>query len=257
MSYDTDVLRVKGYGKTPLFINKKPVYVGLEIEALAIDDSGEIENINKFSTQSTYLVPTKDGSLDDDFGIEFIFRPEGLEEQKANVADFVDSVDCSLDHDFNDNYGIHVHVSNHFLGKATKLKIQNFVSLNCKHYVTIGGRESTGYQKVKDDHFNQLNRDRYQMVNILPAHTIEFRFPASIIEEDHINLNLENALATVMFCKFHLNLLDLRKDHETAFLQYCKFVKSNSAQYPLLAEKLDEISLTITNENIENQLTAA
>ena len=76
------------------------------------------------------------------------------------------------------------------------------------------------------------------MVNINNPKTIEFRFPAGIVSKNHINLNLENALAVTMFCKFELSVMTLRSDKSQAWEQYVAYVLKNKKQYPLLSEAM-------------------
>ena len=90
------------------------------------------DEVNNFSSSCSYAIPTEDGSLDSSRGCEFIFRPEGLEVQKDNVNDLIDKIGSCLNHrtkdTYDEDYGLHVHASSHFLGFASKLKIQKFVS---------------------------------------------------------------------------------------------------------------------------------
>lgn len=258
--YGCDVLDYKGYGKTSLFINKEPVYLGLELETY-VHESNDDE-VNNFSSSCSYAIPTEDGSLDSNRGCEFIFRPEGLETQKDNVNNLIDKIGSCLNHRTKDtydkDYGLHVHVSSHFLGFASKLKIQKFVSrcaTNFRKYV--GKRDHTEYQRsMYNDKFIQLNTDRYHMVNIGNPKTIEFRFPAGIVSKNHINLNLENALAVTMFCKFELSVMTLRSDKSQAWEQYVEYVIKNKKQFPLLSDAMQSYLADKTKETA-NETTLA
>ena len=236
MDYSSNVLHYKGFGHTDLFINKKPVYLGLELECLV--SSGYEDDVNDFTKNCKYAIATEDGSLDSNLGIEYIFRPEGLEQQKDNVEDFINEMSTNLEHGskryYDTDYGLHVHVSSHFLGKSTKLKIQNFVNDTFYYMQIIGGRDSTTYQDYKSCKWNDLDTKRYNFVNITNSETIEFRFPAAIIDEDHIKTNLELALAITMFCKFELKMLELKKKGRSTYNDFCKWVINNKDHYPLL-----------------------
>lgn len=256
MCYDTNVLHEKGFGVTNHYINKKPVYVGLELETYVRD--GKEDSVNDFSHSCEYAVPTKDGSLSDSQGCEFIFRPEGLQQQKDNVTDLINSISDNLRNktlsNYDDDYGLHVHVSSHFLGFASKLKIQKFVNLHCKKFQKyIGKRDETNYQSPRgmNDSFNELCYDRYSMVNVNPKDTIEFRFPAGLVNANHINLNLESALAVTMFCKFGLSTVILKNNPNEAWSLFVKFVYSNSDKYPLLKDTMDRITI----DSVNNEFT--
>ena len=250
MDYSTNVINKKGFGVTNHYINKKPVYLGLELECLANDESDDIDEINDFTDKCDYAIATKDGSLDDDLGTEYIFRPEGLEQQKDNVNDLISSLTDYMDNSMNDNngYGLHVHVSSHFLGYATKIKIQNFVNEHFENLSIIGGRGKTQYQGFKTTHFNKLDRERYSFVNIQNTETIEYRFPKAVMCNEHINTNLELALALTMFCKFKLSLVTLKNDTQKAYREFYSYTQDNKSLYPLLAKKMDEIMIQSLND---------
>ena len=75
---------------------------------------------------------------------------------------------------------------------------------------------------------------------------IEYRFPKSLVNEVHINMNLEMALAVTMYCKYHLSSvkLDTRSDKATALKGFIDYVSANKMQYPLLnAENNAKIKL--------------
>lgn len=245
MDYSENVLDHKGFGTTDLYINKKPVYVGLELECLADSYDSDIESINSFIADTDYCIACKDGSLDDSYGVEFIFRPEGLKQQKSNVADLIYQIGHNVNNktfdSYDDNYGLHVHISSHFLGKATKLKIQNFVNIHFDEFIGfIGGREATTFQRYKSERFNKLDTQRYNFVNILNSATIEYRFPAGVVNEEHINVNLELAQALTLYCKFELSLLLLRSNANTAMMNFIEWVNNHSDDYPLLTVVLND-----------------
>lgn len=245
MCYSTDVLDKKGFGTTGLKINNKPVYVGLELECFADYNSNSMEEVlkglNMFAvSKQNYTIPTRDGSLDHNRGVEYIFRPEGLIQQKRNVVDFVSKTGKYLAGDAGNGYGLHIHVSAHFLTHMDKVKIDNFVSTFEKYFRHFGARAETEYQhKKKIDSNSKLNffDDRkYKMVNIGKPETVEYRFPKSLVDEVHINMNLELALATTMFCKYHLSNVDLNANvcSDKALKAFIKFIADNKKQYPLV-----------------------
>lgn len=247
LPYSSNVLDTKGFGRTSLNINNKPVFLGFELECKVLDNDDSINAINEYSKQVDYCIPTEDGSLNGKLGIEFIFRPEGLIEQKSNVLDFITYCKSDLNYKCK-GYGLHVHVSDHWIGEATKLKIQNFVNLNHRFIMQIGGRDSDSYQNAKHSNFNTLSCRRYEFVNITSSNTIEFRFPQSIVSEKHINMNLELALALSMFCKFNLSILELKRNALGCWADFMDYVQINSDDYPILNTKLQSIRDVIVNE---------
>ena len=248
MCYSTDVLDHKGFGTTNTKINGKGVYVGLELEVYADFDSRRADKrdvilpINKFamSKQNTYCVATQDGSLDGVNGIEYIFRPEGLNQQKHNVHEFVNGVGKHLLEDAGDGYGLHIHVSSHFLSELDKVRIDNFIATFEKYFRHIGARGQTEYQEAKrldrNEHLRESHHNKYRMLNISKDQTIEFRFPKSLVNEVHVNMNLELALAVTMFCKYNLSniTLNTKKCSPLALRKFIQYVSVNKKQYPLL-----------------------
>lgn len=255
LCYSTDVINYKGFGNTSMKINGQGVYVGLELETYADFNSANrrevLTKLNKFAAgKQNYTVATRDGSLSDSNGVEYIFRPEGLNHQKRNVADFIQSIGDCLAEDAGNGYGLHIHVSSHFLSEYDKIRIDNFVSIFEKYFREIGGRAETEYQvkkKIKSNSQMRLKDDsKYKMVNIGRNGTIEYRFPKSLVNEVHINMNLEMALAVTMYCKYHLSSakLDTRSDKATALKGFIDYVSANKMQYPLLnAENNAKIKL--------------
>lgn len=257
MCYSTDVLDHKGFGTTNTKINGKGVFVGLELEVYADFNSGNKKEvlipINKFamSKKNTYCVATSDGSLSSSNGVEYIFRPEGLNQQKHNVHEFVNGVGRYLCEDAGDGYGLHIHVSSHFLSELEKVRIDNFIATFEKYFRKIGARGKTEYQEAKRLHSNQELRysdhSKYRMLNISKPQTIEFRFPKSLVNEVHINMNLELALAVTMFCKYNLSnvALNTKVCSAMALRKFIQYVARNKKQYPLLnAEHSANIDLT-------------
>ena len=245
MCYSTDVIDHKGFGTTNMKIQNEPVYVGLELETYA-DYNDECKSkvifgLNKFAaSKQNYTVATRDGSLCGTHGIEYIFRPEGLVHQKRNVHHFIEQVGGLLAKDAGNGYGLHIHVSSHFLTNMDKVRIDNFVSIFEKYFRHVGARSETEYQAKKKISSNKnlktMCDQKYKMVNIGRSGTIEYRFPKSLVDEVHINMNLEMALATTMFCKYHLSNVKLNINSLTSqpLKDFIDYVSANKKLYPLL-----------------------
>lgn len=245
LCYSTNVIDYKGFGSTPMKINGEGVYLGLELETYA-DYNDETRSdialkLNKFAAgKQNYTVPTRDGSLCSEHGVEYIFRPEGLINQKRNVNEFIQKVGDCLVEDAGDGYGLHIHVSDHFLTTLDKIRIDNFVSMFEGYFRKIGGRGDTEYQHKKTIQNNRSLRQcfdsKYKMVNIGRRGTIEYRFPKSLVNEVHISMNLEMAQAVTLYCKYHLSSikLDTRSEKASALKGFIDYVSTNKKTYPLL-----------------------
>lgn len=245
-NYHTNVLRHHGFGTSKQKINGQFVYLGVELELLANDDSSDCNTINNFSNENDFCIATEDGSLDENLGVEFVFNPQGLPEQKENVQKLFDEIGDCLDEYVGSEYGLHIHISRHFISELSALKIQNFVSAQEKFFRSIGGRSGNGYQTKK--HFLTNASDlkckassRYNMVNLTNDATIEFRYPVSTHNVDQIGRNLELVHACTMFCCFNLSLHKTNVANIEALELFKAFIVSNKKTYPLLTSHLANV----------------
>lgn len=239
LSYSTDVIDYHGFGDYQSKIQGKQVFIGFELECLAFDD--EIESLDdalndmKYGYSGfNYCVPTCDGSLDDDFGVEFIFKPDSLKNHSENLLHFIDNLDNYLHTTAGNGYGLHVHVSNNFLSSFDKIKIQNFAAIHDSELRFIGGRDETNYQPkkmlFKTSDMKNGNVNKYQAVNISPQDTIEFRFPLSLVDHLHIMRNLQLAYSLCLYVKYHCNYTNIND-----FDLYLNWLKTDK-EFKLLSD---------------------
>lgn len=245
MDYSTNVLDFKGYGSSSMLVNGQPVYLGLEFEChIDYNESDKSEvcrHVNAVGASIPFAVPTNDPSLNEDHGIEYIFRPEGLLQQKRNVHRFFQLMGDVVGHDAGDRYGLHIHISKFWLNQSDIIRLDNFVSTFDKYFRSIGGREENDYQgaktikKVSD--LKKDNTQRYSMVNSGNDATVEFRFPKSLGCEIHICTNLELIMAVSVFCKYHMSSVKLNPTTVTIdpLMDFFKYVEENANIYPLLS----------------------
>lgn len=234
--YCTDVVQEKGFGATSHKINEHNIYCGIELEVDVILEKGVVNAFN--NTTTSYCIKTRDGSLDDHSGCEFIFNPQGLEEQKENVYDFLcrfgNLIKTERDHD--EQYGMHIHITRYMDNSCAK-RIQFFANAHSGFYKKIGGRDLGSYsRKYIADSFSDYDDERYNMVNITNDRTIEFRYPDSGKGYEHICANIELAWATCLFV--YSDVIERkatvykRSDSLEAFINW---VKENKDTYPNLA----------------------
>lgn len=251
MSYHTNVLEFWNLpSKADKKVGGKGVFCGFELEMQAIDD--QVHKVSEFVSNfggnfDSKFIFCQDGSLDDRLGFEAISAPLNMNDAKERAAWLVSNL-CSdgkelveKDVDGGHKYGLHVHISSHFLSTFDKTKIQNFCTIHEKFIRKVGKRGKTEYQTVKN--IRKLadkkygNDSRYQAVNIQNSATIEFRFPSSIVCEHHIGLNIELAYAITMFCAFSANVISQDQIEE-----FYKFVEKNRGEYPLLHKFILEMA---------------
>lgn len=244
MSYSTDVCDHSEFGKPELKVNGKDVLLGFELEVKAksrrrfLDINLANSKHMNADKKARYTVATSDGSLDDTFGLEYIFRPNSIKGHEVDLKDFMKRVGKHLKVNAGDGYGLHVHVSAHFLSNVDKVNIQNFTTFHEGFCRKVGGRDETSYQRKKNMSsvgLKNISSDRYNMVNTSNDRTIEFRFPKSLVDSDHILRNLELALAITLYCKYHGNCTKM-KDIEN----FKSYILSNKKQYRLLSQLITE-----------------
>ena len=208
-----------------------------ETEAEELDDT--LSDMQNGRCNFDYCIPTVDGSLDDNYGVEFIFKPDSLNNHSENLEHFIDNVGDQLYKTAGNGYGLHVHVSNNFLTDFDKIKIQNFASIHDAKLRFIGGRDETNYQPKKmlgkTADMKKGNINKYQAVNISPASTIEFRFPVSLVDHGHIMRNLQLAYSICLYVKYHCNYANIND-----FNLYLNWLKSDK-QFKLLSDYFNQL----------------
>ena len=220
--YHTDVLTYCNFGKAQNFVSGQPIYLGFELETEFLEN--EVEHSTLFQCLSDgYAIPTQDGSLDEEKGVEFVFKPDNFDGHSENIANFIDDYSDLLEVDAGNGYGLHVHVSSSHLSDFQKIKVQNFVSLFDEQVRIIGGRQETEYQRKKPINkggdLKNKHYGKYSSVNTSKDSTIEFRFPKALIDGEHIMLNLQLAHAIMSYC-YSVGMLQIGKNGFDGFYDY-------------------------------------
>ena len=229
--YHTDVLTYCDFGKAQNFVSGQPIYLGFELETEFLEN--EVEHSVLFQCLSDgYAIPTQDGSLDDERGVEFVFKPDNFEGHGENIASFISDYADLLDYDAGNGYGLHIHVSSSHLSDFQKIKVQNFVSLFDEQVRRIGKRQETQYQTKKPIHkggdLKNKHYGKYSSVNTSKDNTIEFRFPKALIDCGHIMLNLQLAHAITSYC-YNVGMLQIGKNGFDGFYAYIAKYKEYKA----------------------------
>ena len=110
LCYSSDVVRYHGFGDHQNKINGKLVYIGFELECLADESEAEeldetLNDMQHGHCNFNYCIPTMDGSLDDSYGVEFIFKPDSLNNHGENLEHFIDNVGNQLYKTAGNGYG--------------------------------------------------------------------------------------------------------------------------------------------------------
>ena len=115
--------------------------------------------------QETYnhfgAIPTRDGSLDARYGVEWVFRPSDLNGLHKDVSQFMAMTQGYIEHDAdacdnnNRTYGLHVHVTatDTMRSLPTRVRVAMVATRLDTIFHAIGGRGYTNYTRKLDSRF--------------------------------------------------------------------------------------------------------
>lgn len=150
-----------------------------------------------------FVILKHDGSLA--AGFEIVTCPASLAEQKKAWNNFFDKTDINGMKSWStDTCGLHVHYSRAELSDAHIARIVCLVnaSHNRNFMHVIAGRTGDRWSKFehKDYITPMQGREKYEAVNLLHAHTIEFRIFRGTLKKESLFKALEFVDAVVKFC---------------------------------------------------------
>lgn len=253
-------------------------------------------------------IPTRDGSLDDTYGVEWVFRPTSNAQMKKDTAKFIsrlgpyvhydstewdaeehgtedeDNYECDSYH----TYGMHIHqtATGVYRQKLAKIRLAYMSAYFEDVMDDIGGREANRYAvnyTASDGVIDNLHNirqipnvfgvrknlisrvefmsqygSRYMRVNISGRKpTIEFRYPKSLMDANHVALNIDFAAAFMEFAGYKASfarywvkplrqwgtLRDYRAAHRdmkgVIVKDFIAFVRDNRKFYPDLNKYLE------------------
>lgn len=242
--YNANVLSCLGkdyVGKFP----KDRILMGVELETEA--EGNFPDTVHRLAeTVGDFCIFKRDGSLSDE-GIEIVSLPATLTTHKELWDKFFNRLPQGLVSWTGENCGMHVHVSRKPLGMLRIGKMIVFLNdKNNRSLVTqIAGRYGNDYCVPKQKSITQVEgEDRYEMLNLLPTDTVEFRIFRGTLNREHFYANLEFVDSLVRFCGRE----SIRRINKECYLEY---VRKNRKEYPYLVDflrKRDLTSTTISNE---------
>lgn len=161
-------------GDNPDIVDGKPLFIGVELESFIDDDS--LADCCVSHVRDYRCIPTADGSLDDNNGVEFIFTHQTPENIVTSLKGLLNHSDIDFLAAPTDHYGLHVHIDK--ISAHHTLKVQNFVATHMRILSKIGGRGANTYARTKCCKKTDIEYMRYTSVN-MTENTLEYRFPAS------------------------------------------------------------------------------
>lgn len=240
------------YKPRPNFIGKGKLFFGCELEVTVNDRYSVIEKaeevfdiLNPNGSDHAYL--KSDSSIGR--GFEIVTHPHSYEEiRKLWLEKWKENIQGITSHN-SGTCGFHVHVSRGALSKMHIQKLIVFINApenasmvrsvaqrNCDNWGIIKSNKVIGHCGHSDD--------RYEAINLLNKHTIEFRIFRGNVRKDRIMKNLEFVKATIDFTRDR-SYRDLSGD------KFRAFVSGRRKEFKYLHEFLQLPSAT-NNNNSDN-----
>lgn len=114
-------------------------------------------------------IPTRDGSINERYGVEWVFRPSDLRGMFKDVSHFLAMTQGYIEHDAdtadpdNRTYGLHIHVTatDTMMSQPTRVRVALVASRLDKIFHALGHRGYTNYTRKLDTRF-LINHDSIQ-----------------------------------------------------------------------------------------------
>lgn len=183
-------------------VGKKPL-IGCELEIYALTDRSEIAEI----AENYGFIAEKDGSLDDEHGIEIIGKPFAFtdyQSEDCKWANFLADVKGKAKGwDAGKGYGLHVSINRAALSDYVTGKMLVFVHSNQSLCEKIAGREANNWQVYKSKKITdgkKSNGEKYEALAIRSKDRLECRIFRSTLKPTSFLRAVEFVSATAEFC---------------------------------------------------------
>ena len=232
-----------GYHKNPDFVlpsrESNQTLIGLEIEVFVKERKEFCENV----TKKGELYCTEDSSLDDDYGVEAVFRPQTLDEIR-NGAPLIEhfTQQCHKHHvkghNAGVNYGLHITMDYDAYSELTWSKALFFIVKNSGKVALVAQR-TEGYNKINNfpclKSVKKGNR-KHSWMNF-KWRLVEWRMFRSNTRFERILKNIEFSLAVLDFSKI-TSIQDFQNGN--LWEMFNKFLLKNKKDYRNLIAFLKE-----------------
>lgn len=200
-SYNTNVLNTHSKDKgNRLF--------GVELEVATEDDLAEAAEAVHYLVNSDAILKEDSSISNCDYeGFEIVTRPMTLANQLDFWAKFLDRKPDDLRSYDVETCGLHIHVSRKSVSQLTIGKLLVFLN-DPKHEALIkriAQRYNNGYAQAKVKKLTDCKHkgNRYEMLNLLPANTIEFRLFRGTLNRNRLLACIEFTAVLIEFCETH------------------------------------------------------
>lgn len=217
-----------------------PGHIGVEIEVEVMSDAGYDETFYEcHNLTKDFCIIKKDGTLAR--GFEIVSRPMTFIHHKAMWDVFLEKRPACLRSYDTKTCGMHIHYSKKALTSLQLGKILVFVNdpNNRSFIVAMAGREPCEWSKMHPKKIEDATGppgEKYQAVNILPKHTVEFRLFKGTLNRKSFLRNIEFVHAIIHFFK------PVPGENQTVggVPEFSKFVADHQIDYPNLNEFIEK-----------------
>ena len=147
-----------------------------------------------------------------------------------------------------DTCGLHIHASKRWLTLTEQIRVGIFIHTQEQRmgiFARRGGNYYTAFKDIKTNGYTYANKneDRYEAVNFLPRHTIEFRLFRGTLKLETFYASLEFVHAVLNFVKTisSQKLIDI----DYAWNKFCEYVKTDKKEYKNLITYMNNKNLMV------------
>lgn len=190
-----------------------------------------------------YVVCKRDGSLDDDYGMEIVTRPDSFAVHRREWTKAIEGgMNKALRSWHGYSCGMHVHIGKAELTNLQMDKMSMFMNsmANQRFIETVAGRTSDRWARFSEKHWGKTaSSDKYEALNTCPQHTIEFRVFRGNLSLGGFLKNLEFCHALTKYCA----PAECSTTEVLNYLGFTRFIIKNRATYPNLCQFLKSRNL--------------
>lgn len=192
------------------------------------------EVLKKFAKKNKWCYIKNDASLIN--GFELVTHPANLQGHYdlpwSDLSAYYKAKNIEADN--TSTCGLHIHTNKNILDDAHQNRLAYFINSQRANMEIIARRPACQWAKYKRANhpiatLHKTSGDKYEALNWLPDHTVEFRMFKGTIDDHTLMATIEFVHAAIMFT--HKYKLEELKHRETAWKDFMDFVGSSSYEH--------------------------
>jgi len=215
--------------------------MGIELECETRDIRRDtLRRVRKIMPKE-YCIYKRDGSLDDEYGVEIVTRPDSLRVHTRIWSNALTELAGHLRGWYGSCCGMHVHVDRASIGEDTVARLCVLLGESKRFTSTMAGRLENEYtriyKKTLDDY---KSMGRYEAVNTSNHDTVEVRIFRSNLSVPGFLKNIQFVHAAVNYCKSITG--------EPTIAGFIGWLMQNPTDYPELMAFMVDRGLMVVSE---------